>query len=307
MPDTTCRKLQNRPGRSVIALRSGCVVLFGLPFLICGIVWFVAVTMVIPSELNRTDIPAWVWAIGGVIFILAGGAICGYGLREMIRSRRTRERLEAHPGHVWLADHPWDMTGVTDHALRATLTPLLLTGSVILFLLPFNYIALFVDDSFFVRSLVGLFDLGAVGLVGYAIYRLVRYAKFGSSELHFRSFPFFLGEAFEAELSTPRCLGGLRSIGMALRCVEERFETSSDDTHEVVCYQIYGDTVRLEPERDYRAADAALPVRFPLPADGRPTVLSERPPVYWELEVTGDAPGVDWKTRFLLPVYARPE
>jgi len=34
--------------------------------------------------------------------------------------------------------------------------------------------------------------------------------------------------------------------------------------------------------------------------------LSERPARFWELEVKGKTPGVDYQERFLLPVYGRP-
>jgi hypothetical protein len=34
------------------------------------------------------------------------------------------------------------------------------------------------------------------------------------------------------------------------------------------------------------------------------TALSQRPARFWELEVRADTPGVDYHSRFLLPVYA---
>ena len=37
---------------------------------------------------------------------------------------------------------------------------------------------------------------------------------------------------------------------------------------------------------------------------GYSTGLGERPPRYWELEIEGNAPGVDYKAGFLVPVYA---
>jgi hypothetical protein len=33
--------------------------------------------------------------------------------------------------------------------------------------------------------------------------------------------------------------------------------------------------------------------------------MSEEPPRYWEIETKGEAPGIDFKSRFLVPVYAR--
>ena len=48
-----------------------------------------------------------------------------------------------------------------------------------------------------------------------------------------------------------------------------------------------------------------LELRFDLPSHVPGCALSERPPRYWELEVTGQAPGIDYGGSFLVPVYVR--
>ena len=54
-------------------------------------------------------------------------------------------------------------------------------------------------------------------------------------------------------------------------------------------------------------ASGSFAVEWPLPTQGQwTTTLSERPARFWELEVKADTPGVDYHSRFLLPIYVRP-
>jgi len=148
--------------------------------------------------------------------------------------------------------------------------------------------------------------LVVLAILAGGVYFLLRALKYGQSELRWKRFPFFLGEALEVEFVNAHGFGRFRSLTLTLRCIEERIESRGDSTS-VVCYELYADTVRMEEGGEYNAGDGALPLAFPLPADGRPTALSLHPPVYWELEVKADTPGVDFETRFLVPVYAPPE
>jgi hypothetical protein len=71
-------------------------------------------------------------------------------------------------------------------------------------------------------------------------------------------------------------------------------------------------TVGYERYREQRTLDSftlqrgpfGVELMFDLPDDAElRTRLSDRPPLYWELVVDGDRPGIDYHKRFLLPVY----
>ena len=71
-----------------------------------------------------------------------------------------------------------------------------------------------------------------------------------------------------------------------------------------MCYQLYHES------RTLKGAEAEpsgkLSLEWDLPDEQELTAtLSQRPARFWELEVKADTPGVDYHSRFLLPVYAR--
>ena len=215
-----------------------------------------------------------------------------------------------HPDAPWYADYPWDERGITDQALRKALNPFV--GAVVftVFAAPFHCLILTI------RDMPGVFTIGVVvvylivaACIGQGIYRLLRYRKYGSTNLRFNRFPFFLGDKLEVEMSNPRGIGEFRSIEIALLCIEEqivRRGTARNRTRSVVCYQIYGDTVRFE-KGVYKKGGASVPITFLLPADASPTSLSASPPTYWEIEIKAETPGVDYNAVFLVPVYAKPQ
>lgn len=50
---------------------------------------------------------------------------------------------------------------------------------------------------------------------------------------------------------------------------------------------------------------ASLPVTFQLPADEAfATQLTADSPVYWELDISAETPGVDFAATYLIPVYS---
>jgi hypothetical protein len=99
-------------------------------------------------------------------------------------------------------------------------------------------------------------------------------------------------------------------VTFTLRCIQERIETTGSGrkrTTTEVCYQIWASTFEVEQPGDI-AAGHPVPVTFLLPEDaGLSTVLADRPPRYWEIEVAAATPGINYQARFLVPVYARPE
>ena len=296
---TTAKVLENRPGRSGVALGSGCAVLFGLPFLTIGVA-AILVGLGVFELGSGKDGPPLIAILGfGGAFALAGLFVCSHGVLGLRRKYRRRRFAGQQRGQPWFADHPWDITGTTDHAGRRLLWPFGISGFLFVFLIPFNCFFFSGDSSrmpWFVKAFIGLFDGAFVFVLAYALYCLGRYLKYGSSLLRFNGFPFFLGERLDVQFVPPDRLQDFRALDMTLRCVEERFETHGDD-NVIRCYEVYAETRRCD-------VDA---IAFDLPDDAPSTALAERPPVYWEIDIKADVPGIDYETSFLVPVYAKPD
>ena len=151
------------------------------------------------------------------------------------------------------------------------------------------------------------FDLVFVVLIFYVLYNFLKYAKYGSSKLRFSSFPYFLGNKFDATLVTSKPISTDDVIHTTLRFIEEKYEirgSGDNKSSQVVTYQIYAEEKKISTTPNYQYGSLQIPISFDLPTgDQYKTQLSERPAKYWELEVKAQTPGIDYKSSFLLPIY----
>jgi len=244
----------------------------------------------------------------GCIFIVGGLVLAVHGLAGVIRMSRLRREREKRPEEPWRWDHLWNETGARDDAVRRLVLWAYRALFFAAFMLPFNWLV-FLSGALpwwgiaGFGLVTGLFDL----LVAYVVYRfvmsLLQLLRYGVGAVRYSSFPFFLGETLDVSFLPTSRMSDLRGLRATLRCVEERYEVfDPDDTESsttIVPYELYSDT------RTISGGGTDVNLSFPLPEDGSPTRLGERPPVYWELEVEAEAPGADYEAAFLLPVYSR--
>jgi hypothetical protein len=152
-----------------------------------------------------------------------------------------------------------------------------------------------------VNSLVAIFMIAFV-------YRLARWMKYGSGQVRFGRFPFFLGEKIELAYVPARALRGVGKMTCTLRCIRERYEihkSGTDNQEVVVPYETYCDVKDVDGASLGNSFDRSLALAFDAPTGGEATQLSGRPMVYWELEIKAETRGVDLESRFLVPVYTR--
>lgn len=177
---------------------------------------------------------------------------------------------------------------------------------------PFNAWAFQAGGPWVARIVTVVFDLLLV-LAALALgITVVGVLKHGDPWLRFAHFPFRLGEDLNARLDRPRALTAGSDLRCTVRCIEEQIEVTTERVREdgewkniqvsrTVCYQVWS----AAESRTTEGHAPQIEIRFPLPADDRlGTRLSQSPARYWELEVRGDAPGLDYCATFLLPVYA---
>jgi len=198
-----------------------------------------------------------------------------------------------------MADHAWERLGGRDETPAEAWRALWFAGFILLFLVPFHWVAFFSADRPLIFQIVTpIFDLFALALVGRAARAGVRRVRYGPSRLAFARFPVRPGTDVELLLDRLSPLVRSRPLRATLRCIEERYEPRMNGRQRemrTACYEIYRDEVVVPPGE--RCA------RFILPEDAPTTMLSGLPPRYWELELRADGAGTDYEARFMIPVY----
>jgi hypothetical protein len=320
MIDRARKKLDAHAARSKVAIGGGCAVLFGLPFFGVGLFLLVVAFGGIPTKAGGGDPPLLLLLLVAIVFGGPGLFLIGHGVGMLRKKWRWKASRKDHPGEPWTWDHQWDQAGASHGGAAETLGGFVVVLFLTAFMAPFNYVFLWMEFTPIAVLVIGIFDLITLVAWGAFLYSVVQRLKYGTSRFLFSTFPFFLGESVEGRLvDTPRFQGAAK-FAVALRCVEQAFE-SHGRSNAVVCYSLFEDARSFEPGsldfgggeparffQLFRKVDAGatLDLSFSLPADCPATTLSAAPPRYWELEVKAETAGVDYTATFLLPVYARP-
>jgi len=252
-------------------------------------------------------------AVAGFL-ILTGGYTATVAAAELVRTvRHAHRRLrDGETGPPWRADHAWDPAGAADETGGEARSFVLRAGRygalAVLVWVAGGYLERGTRVDSRMSTLVGAAICAYGAYFGAkALGRGLRRWKYGASTLRFSRFPFFLGESLDGRLHVARPLVGCSELVVTLRCIEERYEEQGggdNASEKTVCYEVYSSAATLDLSR--RRESAGLVVNFLLPDLDLPTTLASRPPRYWQVDVRGEAPGIDFAARFLVPVYARP-
>ncbi len=299
-------QLNNRQPVSRTTIHGWPSFFFGLPFAGMGTFILLMGLGKIEVDPGKVHAPMWIIALFGLLFVLAGLSFIWHGLGGVRRKAKIKIVKTTRASSPWLWDYEWQALGISDNKLKKVMHGLIMLIVVGAFLAPFHWWAFVSDEgSFMVKAMVVFFDL-VFGLGGgyYFLNNLALFLKYGNSRLRFSSFPFLLGDTLSVVLV------GLPSeinlLQLDLRFIEEQYETRGSGRNKesrVVCYQLYHEE-RILKGREV-ASSGKLSLEWGLPNEPEMTsTLSQRPARFWELEVKADTPGVDYHSRFLLPVYA---
>ena len=253
---------------------------------------------------SSANAPLWVVGFSGAAFGVAGAAFIAHGLRGVLRQRAAAAERSAFPLQPWHWDHDWDVRGMTDRGWEEARRSFVFALLASLILAPGNWAMVALPDMpAWAKGVVALFDL----LIAYALWRgaymSLRTIKYGRPRLRAQRFPLHPGMSAELVLERSGSLGSIRALDVTLRCVQERYESRRSGrtrSQVVVCYEVWAETRAIQCD-----PDAPLEMRFDVPSHLPGCALSERPARYWELEVSGEAPGIDYGGSFLVPIYAR--
>lgn len=295
--------LRNHRTQSVVAMDGWSSALFGLPFLAAGICCYLAAANAIPAKKHAPD--SLILLIAS-FFFLAGLLMFTHGIHGVIRKKSFLRRAALHPNEPWLYDYHWDRAGIGFSAFADMLRRLAVACGWTAFISIFAFIGLTVRGAGPFAAFAFLF--GLFGL--YFWYRwfamLMDLLRYGNGRLEFGSFPFLLGGKLEARLRAPRHLASLDELTLTFRCVQERYVISgvgNNRSQQVVCYELYKDSVSLDRGRLTAFVGGSIPVDFPIPPDQPSTILTKTPPIYWEIEAIGKSRVAGYEATFLVPVY----
>ncbi len=300
-------QLNNRQPVSRTTIHGWPSFFFGLPFAGMGTFILLMGLGKIEVDPGKVHAPMWIIALFGLLFVLAGLSFIWHGLGGVRRKAKIKIVKTTRASSPWLWDYEWQALGISDNKLKKVMHGLIMLIVVGAFLAPFHWWAFVSDEgSFMVKAMVVFFDL-VFGLGGgyYFLNNLALFLKYGNSRLRFSSFPFLLGDTLSVVLvGLP---SEINQLQLDLRFIEEQYETRGSGRNKesrVVCYQLYHEE-RILKGREV-ASSGKLSLEWGLPNEPEMTsTLSQRPARFWELEVKADTPGVDYHSRFLLPVYAR--
>ena len=267
-----------------------------LPYLIAAAVWWLAPVLVAINVYRKGIQDDAVWVVIA-FFVMLWVMLLLTGLRNRRAWRVINEGRARQPTEPWSWEYPWPRELLPDRARsnRAGILAFVIPAFAILVVTNgFMYVD-GVFDSHPTRML--LINGAAILLLGSFLYLVAQGAKYRGIKLRLPHFPLLVGESTTVMLEHADQLRHAEEVKVRLRCVEQR--TSHGATSNSV-RQMIDELFGMDIE--YRHGE---PLSFTIPADAPGTQMLGRPPVMWELAVDAKVPGIDYRGRFLLPIYQR--
>jgi hypothetical protein len=303
------RRLPGRtePCGSQTGLPTWGMFLFGIPFLGAGVVVTLIGLKVIPVNPSSVHAPYWVLTVFGAVFALGGLMFWGMARKQYVSTHRRREAVRRYRDEPALADYGWDPRGFEAPRWKRAVTSVFRAGFLALFLSIFNWCAFYANGPWMAKAIVILFDLFLVAVSFGAGVSVVRALKFGGSRIEFAHFPCRLSEPVVVRWQPATGIVRVNRGSFTLRCVEEWFErhgSGKNQPAQLVHEEISSGTWHLDEGRAFEPGKW-VELRFELSADAPSTQLSAVRPVFWELEVKLDLPGLDFAEIYLVPIYGQ--
>lgn len=286
-------------------LSSGGGFLFGGIFIAAGILVTLIGAKVIPVKASSVKAPYWVLLVFGGVFVMAGLSIVSMAWRQRAARLREGEAARLYPHEPAFQDYPWNPQGFAPPRWGPAIRMVMVAVVFGLFLSMFNCWAFIAGGPLLVKWVVGLFDLIWLLVAWQAVVRAGHAMKFGGSRIEFAEFPFRRGKPARISWHPGNGIVQVKQGTFTLRCVREFWEQSGagkNRSRHLVHEQIWNGSWHLdEPHTLTRGEQIGL--RFDPPVDAPGTNLRDATPVFWELEVKLDVPGIDFAERYLVPVY----
>jgi len=296
---------QRRGSKTGLSITSAF--LFGALFVATGTMIILVGARVIEVDPKTVHAPWFVLIAAGAVFALGGLMVWSMAWTQYRANRRRLEMARKYGEEAALTDYAWDPRGFEVPRWKRVANTLGGALFFMLFLSLFNWWAFFADGPWPVKTIVVLFDAVLIGVWWYVMVLFGRAVKFGGSRIEFGRFPLRLGEPIMLYWQAASRIGRITEGEFTLRCVEEFIEQRGHGKNRsaaVVHEELWSTTWRLDFERAAKMG-TRVELRFDVPPDAPSTHLSAEKPVFWELEVKLDLPGLDFREIYLVPIYAR--
>jgi hypothetical protein len=288
----------------------------GAVFAAIGTAIILAGTKVIEVDPRSVHAPYWVLTMAGASFAELGLVVWGMAWRQLAPYRARAEAIRRHPNEPALADYRWHPEGFEVSEWQRFAPALLRPAGLTVFLSVFNWMAFGAKGEFegitaqlMIKGITAVFDLLAVMLWCLAAWQLGRALKFGHSRVAFTTFPCRLSDPVVLRWQPFKGINRINKGGFTLRCVTEWWERGGRSgflglrKDKLVHDETWSAKWLVEQPRNFHPRDD-VELRYELPANAQPTNLSAPKPVYWELEVKLDLPGLNFNQAYLIPIYA---
>jgi hypothetical protein len=279
--------------------------LFGGLFVAVGTAVALAGMKVLPVADRSVHAPYWVLTAFGASFALGGFMVWGMAGKQWAANRSRLEATQQHPNEPALADYPWHPDGFAVSEWTGAAKAAGLAIGLSIFLSMFNWWAFGAHGPWMVKIITGLFDIFGLLMWAKAVQQFLRALKFGTTRITFAHFPCRLPDPVVIRWRPGDGITRMNRGTFTLRCVEEWMETSGvgkNRNSTLVHEEVWSAQGIVEQPRTIPLNDA-VELRYEVPADALPTQLSADKPVFWELEVNLDLPGLDFDESYLVPVY----
>ncbi len=283
--------------------------LFGSLFVAVGTAIVLIGLKILPVKPGSVHAPYWVITVAGGSFALGGFMVWGMAAKQFSANRRRMEAMRRYPNEPALADYPWHPDGFEVSEWPEVAKSLARALGLTVFLSIFNWWAFVLGGPWMVKGIVIIFDIITVAAWAQTAQQLGGAFKFGHSKVEFESFPCSLPGPVAVRWQPFRGISQVRKGTFMLRCVEEWMERTGSGKSQSVALvhdEIWRGTWSIEQPRNFQFREK-VELSFDLPPHARTTDLSADKPIFWELEVKLDLPGLDFNETYLVPVYGRPD
>ncbi|MEP7324810.1 MAG: hypothetical protein ABI836_02580, partial [Gemmatimonadota bacterium] len=278
----------------------GCLLIFLLPFCAVGIGALVV-------ALRALAMGEWATAgFAGIFALSFGGA--GFGvLTAAVLGKKatvhTANLREQNPDRPWLWRDDWASGSVRDSNRGTTIAAWVFALFWNLISLPAGFFAVrtaMAEQQYGVLFAL-IFPVIGAGLLVWAIRATTRYFKFGVSVLELTTRPGIVNGKLAGMVRIPGDLLPPEGFRVVLSSVNRRTTGSGKNrsTSETTLWQ---DEAVFHPAR--QATGTVVPVGFVLPGDVQPTDATDPDnAIVWRLVLSAEVPGVDYVSRFEVPVF----
>lgn len=276
--------------------------LFAVPFCLIGVLALSGRLHLMSGGVPAPFVAVFVF---GLLFAGAGSTLLG-GIAWWTRKARQQNTVRAeNPSSPWM----WRSDWAEGRCNSRTKSTMIFAWVLALFWNAVSFPSVFSTPQQTFREkpltlLALVFPLAGVGLLIGAVRKTLAWFEFGKTYFQMTAVPIVIGRdlrgAIQARFPKPPEHG----IRLKLSCVN-RIVTGSGKEQTARENIVWRDEHTVSPAELYaNPTGTTIPVSFHVPLDARQTDSSNpRNSIFWLLEADADAPGVDYKDIFELPVF----